>query len=141
MRFRTALAGRTRSPASKDADRNESRGCAGMSTTPDSRFGRWASFFFACPTIGELARSRDNNFNLLRFVAASAVLLSHCWPLTLGSNEAEPLARIFPGLTLGTSAVIVFFAISGFLVASSWERSRSAWAFLVARILRIYPGL
>jgi peptidoglycan/LPS O-acetylase OafA/YrhL len=92
-------------------------------------------------TIGDLAKSRDNNFNLLRFLAASAVLLSHCWPLTLGSNATEPLARIFSGLTLGTSSVLVFFAISGFLVASSWERNPSAWAFLVARVLRIYPGL
>lgn len=92
-------------------------------------------------TIGDLAQSRDNNFNLLRFVAASAVLLSHCWPLTLGSNESEPMARIFPGLTLGTTAVIVFFSISGFLVASSWDRSRSASEFLIARCLRIFPGL
>ena len=93
------------------------------------------------PTIGDLAKGRDNNFNLLRFLAASAVLLSHSWPLALGTNESEPLAQIFPQLTLGTSAVIVFFAISGFLISSSWDRSRDPRAFLIARVLRIYPGL
>ena len=34
--------------------------------------------------LGDVARGRDNNFNLIRFVAATAVLVSHAWPIALG---------------------------------------------------------
>jgi peptidoglycan/LPS O-acetylase OafA/YrhL len=90
--------------------------------------------------VADFVHGRDNNFNLMRVVAASAVLLSHCWPLALGSNDGEPLARVV-GVTMGTSAVIVFFALSGFLVASSWDRWQSPIVFAGARALRIFPGL
>ncbi len=38
-------------------------------------------------------------------------------------------------------AVYVFFAISGFLIASSFENSRSVWDWAAARVLRLFPGL
>ena len=33
-----------------------------------------------------------------------------------------------------------FFVISGYLITSSWARSRSTWTFLKRRCLRILPG-
>lgn len=90
--------------------------------------------------LGSLAHGRNNNLNLLRFAAASLVLLSHCWPLTEGTPENEPAMRLF-GLELGRMAVWVFFALSGFLVASSWERRPNVRAFFLARARRIFPGL
>ena len=83
---------------------------------------------------------RDNNFNLLRFVAATAVLLSHCVALWSGSSDNEPLRKLL-GMTPGTIAVDVFFITSGFLVTGSICASRSLVDFAVARGLRIYPGL
>lgn len=91
-------------------------------------------------TVGLLCEGRDNNFNLLRFIAASLVLVSHCWPLTTRSNEAEPLYRQI-GVTMGSAAVGVFFAISGFLIAASWTRKQHSIAFASARFFRIFPGL
>lgn len=90
--------------------------------------------------LGSHARGRDNNLNLLRFAAASVVLLSHCWPLTQGTPDNEPAMQLF-GLELGRMAVWVFFAVSGFLVASSWERRPNVRAFFLARVRRIFPGL
>lgn len=91
-------------------------------------------------TIASYCSGRDNNFNLLRFIAASLVLLSHCWPLTTRSNASEPLFLLV-GQTLGTTAVMVFFSTSGFLVTSSWERTRNPLSFCSARVFRIFPGL
>jgi peptidoglycan/LPS O-acetylase OafA/YrhL len=83
---------------------------------------------------------RDNNFNLLRMVAATAVLVSHAYPLALGANATEPLTY-FLGMTLGTLAVCSFFAISGYFILQSFDRKRDLTEFTAARILRIYPGL
>lgn len=84
--------------------------------------------------------SRDNNFNLLRMTAASAVLVSHAYPLSLGVGAAEPLST-YLSMSLGTLAVISFFIISGFFISQSFDNSSSLLAFAVARILRIYPAL
>lgn len=91
----------------------------------------------ALPTAGS---SRDNNFNLLRALAATAVLVSHSHALTSGHGEAEPL-RASLGLSLGTLAVAVFFFVSGFLVTGSLQARGALRPFLRARVLRIFPGL
>lgn len=84
--------------------------------------------------------NRANNFNLIRMVAASAVLISHAYPLARGPQATEPLADTI-GISLGTLAVISFFAISGYFISQSLDRSRSILDFIVARVLRIYPAL
>lgn len=68
--------------------------------------------------ISVLAQGRDNNLNLIRFVAATAVLLSHSYPLALGNGFKDPLGTLF-GLTFGAVSVDVFFFTSGFLVTAS----------------------
>lgn len=90
--------------------------------------------------LGSLARGRDNNFNLIRMVAASAVLVSHAWPLVYGPGTIEPL-EAETGHSLGTYAVYVFFALSGFFIVASFARSASVGEFLAARALRLFPGL
>jgi len=90
--------------------------------------------------LSSFTKGRDNNLNLLRFVAASLVLLSHCWPLTQGNSDNEPAMRLF-GFDIGRMAVCVFFALSGFLVAASWERRPNIGTFALARARRIFPGL
>jgi peptidoglycan/LPS O-acetylase OafA/YrhL len=90
--------------------------------------------------LGDLDRGRDNNFNLIRLLAAIAVLVSHAWPIALGPESDEPL-EVMTGYTLGTLAVWIFFAISGYFIAASFVRSRSTFDFLAARALRLFPGL
>jgi peptidoglycan/LPS O-acetylase OafA/YrhL len=81
-------------------------------------------------------RQHDNNFNLIRLVAACQVLAVHA----LNHLEFEgPLAtalKVMPG-------VPTFFFISGLLISASYERTRSRGAkpFFVNRVLRIYPAL
>ena len=90
--------------------------------------------------LGDYSAGRDNNFNLLRFIAASAVLVSHSFALSTGDPRTEPLRQLL-GLSLGDIAVGVFFVTSGFLVTGSLLSKRNAAEFFVSRALRIYPGL
>lgn len=91
-------------------------------------------------TLGELASRRNNNFNLIRMFAATAVLISHSFPLALGHDAVEPLSD-WIGLSLGELAVITFFCVSGFFISLSRDRASSTMDFFTARFLRIYPGL
>jgi peptidoglycan/LPS O-acetylase OafA/YrhL len=83
---------------------------------------------------------RENNFNLLRILAAGAVLVSHAYPISLGPGSVEPLDHVL-GMSLGTLAVITFFCISGYFISKSYHNRRSAIEFAAARAMRIYPGL
>lgn len=84
--------------------------------------------------------SKDNNFNLMRLVAAFLVLFSHSFALSTGLSSEEPL-RTDLGITFGHIAVDIFFVASGFLVTGSLLARGSVVTFLRARALRVYPGL
>ncbi|MGJ8583655.1 MAG: acyltransferase family protein [Marinosulfonomonas sp.] len=90
--------------------------------------------------LGDVSHNRDNNLNLIRVIAATLVLVSHAYPITQGVGAEEPL-KATVGYSLGTISVYVFFVISGFLIAQSFERSGEIKKFLVARVLRLWPAL
>jgi peptidoglycan/LPS O-acetylase OafA/YrhL len=82
-----------------------------------------------------------NNFDIIRFLAASSVVLSHSFQLPTGKVEDDPLwALSHQTSTIGSMAVWVFFIISGYLITSSAERSRP-FSYFMARVLRIFPAL
>lgn len=86
-------------------------------------------------SIGDAAHDRANNFDFMRVAAAFAVLVSHQFALT-GRPEPMLLASSWGGL-----GVLVFFAISGYLVAGSWQQDPHLARFAARRLLRIWPGL
>jgi len=92
------------------------------------------------PPWGSQGRFKDNLFVPIRLGLALLVIFSHSYPIVLGNDLAEPLIRLTGYQSLGSLAVEMFLAISGFLVASSWDASASAWNFMLKRILRIYPA-
>lgn len=51
-------------------------------------------------TLAEVAGGRDNNFNLIRMIAASGVLVSHAYPIALGEEARQPF-HAATGYTLG----------------------------------------
>jgi peptidoglycan/LPS O-acetylase OafA/YrhL len=81
--------------------------------------------------------NRDNNFDVLRLFAAGLVLWSHCYPLT---GHPEPLVRAV-GVTGGEIGVIMFFAMSGFLIARSWSEDPRPARYALKRALRLLPAL
>lgn len=93
------------------------------------------------PVVSDRLEGRDNNFNLLRILAAAGVLVSHAFALSLGSSKYEPFHQWLGGKSLGSISVLIFFAISGFFIARSFDRRKSLWGFFQARIFRILPAL
>lgn len=89
--------------------------------------------------------SKNNNFTLLRLVAALCVLYGHSYALSVGvSNIHDPISQFiieFCGESLPDLAVDLFFVTSGFLVTASYYQRDSLYAFCEARALRIFPGL
>ncbi len=76
-----------------------------------------------------------NNFNLVRLFACLQILVLHTYnfyEVGEGSLFLKTL-WLFPG-------VIIFFTISGFLIAKSLEHSTSR-SFTLKRFFRIYPAL
>ena len=90
--------------------------------------------------LSEYAVGRDNNFNLIRLVAALSVLFSHS-VAALGLPSSREFFFDHLGLSLAEVAVDVFFVTSGFLVAGSLVNRGDVIAFLWARALRIYPAI
>ncbi len=90
--------------------------------------------------VADLAQGKDNNFNLIRIIAAYAVLVQHAFPLALGPKTVVPL-EVSLGVTIGMIAVDVFFMTSGFLVTASLLARKSTVEFVWARVLRIFPAL
>lgn len=89
----------------------------------------------------EVSNNRDNNFTLVRLLAALAVIASHSFSIVAGNRGGhEPLYEAL-GVTPGSLALDVFFVVSGFLVTRSLTEKKSVMAFLAARALRIFPGL
>jgi peptidoglycan/LPS O-acetylase OafA/YrhL len=91
-------------------------------------------------TIAGAFQGRDNNFNLIRFAAASAVLVDHCFWLVSPEQAAASPVDLRP-LEIGRWAVDVFFIISGFLVTRSVMTQPTLIDYGVARVLRLFPAL
>ncbi|QIL82998.1 acyltransferase [Diaphorobacter sp. HDW4A] len=79
---------------------------------------------------------RFNNFDALRLVAALLVIWSHQFSVM---GRSVPL--ILNGNEPGAVGVVLFFAISGYLVTGSWLADPHLLRFSLRRALRIWPGL
>ena len=79
---------------------------------------------------------RANNFDGLRLIGALLVLFSHQFALT---GRHEP--RVVGDHSFGNLGVLIFFAVSGYLVTASWVRDPHLGRFLLRRGLRLLPGL
>jgi peptidoglycan/LPS O-acetylase OafA/YrhL len=100
-------------------------------------------------SLATAAENRVNNFRIIRLIAATSVIFSHALPLNVGIAAALAYSKLttirgLSGLTYGTCgeiAVDVFFGASGFLVAHSLLTRNDVVDYIMARVLRITPGL
>ncbi|MEO5852625.1 MAG: acyltransferase, partial [Nocardioides sp.] len=107
-----------------------------MSAPPSSGSAVAATTKFGPVRLGDRIGDRDNNFDILRLLAAWAVLVSHSFGLL---GEPEPLHQL--GSSLGAVGVLIFFAVSGLLIRRSWDYDPSPRDFWTKRALRLLPAL
>lgn len=89
--------------------------------------------------LAERLTAKENNFNVLRFIAASFVMVSHSYDIS--KIAAEPLVGLTGYLSFGFLAVFSFFSISGFLITRSWLSDPRLIVFCKKRFLRLFPAL
>jgi peptidoglycan/LPS O-acetylase OafA/YrhL len=97
-----------------------------------------AAFMNSALSLANLSRGRDNNLNLLRFIAATAVVYAHSFGIE--NRTSNEIFYSIYGIGLGDIGVDAFFVVSGFLVTKSFC-SKDLRHFVWARIMRIYPAL
>lgn len=82
---------------------------------------------------------RENNFDFIRLILASMVVVNHCYLLT---GRDDLLNKLTNGqANLGSLAVESFFVVSGYLIFISLKNSKSIVSYLWKKIVRIFPGL
>jgi peptidoglycan/LPS O-acetylase OafA/YrhL len=81
-----------------------------------------------------------SGFDYLRITLSVCILLWHSYGFSYGAPAALAVWRSHGGLILEL-ILPMFFALSGFLVSGSLERSQNLRSFLALRIIRIYPAL
>jgi peptidoglycan/LPS O-acetylase OafA/YrhL len=87
-------------------------------------------------TLEQAFDPRKNALNALRLALAAEVMLWHSFPITGHNVSSKPVLQL-----LFSVGVDGFFALSGFLITSSWLRDPRLRDYLLARALRILPGL
>lgn len=92
--------------------------------------------------ISNITKGRDNNLDLIRFLAAIMVIFSHAFPLSLGSENRDCLLVITDGqIDFWGIAVSIFFFYGGFLICKSAHRLQSARRYFKARVVGIFPPI
>jgi peptidoglycan/LPS O-acetylase OafA/YrhL len=85
--------------------------------------------------LGVVFDPRHNALNALRLALAVSVIVWHSFPLSGADIDLAPLRQIVSRISVDG-----FFAISGYLIVSSWVRDPRWGTFLRARALRILPA-
>lgn len=86
--------------------------------------------------------TRSNNLNLVKFIAALFVIISHAYPLCKGAEYNDILSDLSRNsIAFGSLAVAIFFMSSGFFVTKSLLKSKDSKKYLHNRFIRIFPPL
>ena len=91
-------------------------------------------------TIAQGLEQGQDNFLLLRFIAAALVIYGHAPGITGGPHDMDIFHVLNWEDYSGAIAVQLFFIISGFLIAGSYLRRHNLVDFVWARCLRILPA-
>jgi peptidoglycan/LPS O-acetylase OafA/YrhL len=84
--------------------------------------------------------NKNNAFDFVRLVLALFVVFAHSRYLYGAPDILNWQAKYFDNLHAGNVALWGFFAISGYLVTLSWQRSSGIVDFVIKRYKRIFPG-
>lgn len=91
--------------------------------------------------LANLLQRDNNNFDLFRLIAAAMVIYGHAYALAPQEGYTDFIGSKLPYDYSGSLAVKIFFFLSGLVVTDSLLKKRDIWAFVIARVFRIWPGL
>ncbi|CAM2168091.1 exopolysaccharide production protein ExoZ [Burkholderia latens] len=80
----------------------------------------------------------ENNFDLIRLIAATTVIFGHVLWVKRIPEPIFSITGIEPASSIG---VYAFFLLSGILVTQSFVRRDAPFAWVIARLARVLPGL
>lgn len=92
-------------------------------------------------SLAEVSNDRNNNLNIIRFIAALMVILGHCYLLSGEAQFVDPLYKLIRQANPGDLAVCIFFFFSGFLINKSVHKGCGLLSFFRGRCIRIIPSL
>ncbi len=87
-----------------------------------------------------LTGGRPSGFDYVRIILASMIVVWHTVIVSYGIDTQRWLV-LGPSRPVWAMILPMFFALSGFLVSGSLERSRTIVGFLGLRVIRIFPAL
>jgi peptidoglycan/LPS O-acetylase OafA/YrhL len=92
-------------------------------------------------TLEQSINRKNNNFNLIRLLAAVSVVYAHSFSLFPSNGYSDPVKKILLDDDTGALAVMTFFFLSGIFITASFNNSKSLTRFTLMRVFRIYPAL
>lgn len=90
--------------------------------------------------MGESQAIFRNNFDFLRILFASFVIIAHSYHL-LDPLSRDPFSKFISHTDISTLGVFGFFVLSGYLIAQSQQNAKGLAVFLKKRFRRLMPGL
>lgn len=83
----------------------------------------------------------QNNFDLIRLIAAYMVIWTHSYFIAPKDGSTELISRLTSVTYAGEIAVFIFFFFSGAFIFKSMASSKSEVDFIIKRFFRIFPPL
>ena len=91
--------------------------------------------------LDQLLQKQNNNFDLLRLLAAGMVVWGHAYAISPTASKEDLISQWVQFEFAGSYAVKLFFFLSGLLVMQSLLTRASMAHFFVLRVTRLMPGL
>ncbi len=84
--------------------------------------------------LSEYLIKENNNLDLIRVLAAIAVIVGHSYALAPAEGNVDLIGKLFGVIYSGSLAVSIFFFISGLVVTNSLLKKKSALEFIISRV-------
>jgi peptidoglycan/LPS O-acetylase OafA/YrhL len=91
--------------------------------------------------LDDIVKRDNNNFDLMRLIAALMVVYFHTFYLFKYNGSYDHSSFLLKGDSIGGLAVYIFFFLSGMFITSSYINLKNCYAFIIMRIFRIWPAL
>lgn len=90
--------------------------------------------------LSHVLQRENNNLDLIRLIASVMVIVGHAFTIHPTNNFTDPLFSFSKVGYLGSTAVSIFFFLSGILITKSYMTSNNWVKYCFMRFFRIWPA-